>query len=83
MRIALTCSIKPGDIEEKDRERYAEFDSKETINSLAEAIRANGHNVSIIDVKGDIKGFLEEGSVGFGCFECFYNNILMDFLKGL
>ncbi len=58
MRIALTCSIKPEDITEWNREKYAEFDSRETIDDLAEAIRANGHSVDIIDVKEDIKEVL-------------------------
>ncbi len=58
MRIALICSIKPKDISEEDREKYAEFDSKETINDLADAIKANGHSVEIIDVKDDIEKVL-------------------------
>lgn len=58
MRIALTCSIKPEDIAEWDKEKYAEFDSRETINDLAEAISANGHSVDIIDVNEDINGIL-------------------------
>lgn len=58
MRIALTCSIKPENISEEAREKYAEFDSKETINDLAEAIKANGNEVEIVDVKDDIKEVL-------------------------
>ena len=59
MRIALTCSIKPSDATENDKEKYAEFDSENTINDLADAIKANGHSVDIIDVKEDIKEVLE------------------------
>jgi len=59
MRIALTCSIKPSDVGEDDKEKYAEFDSENTINDLADAIKANGHSVDIIDVKEDIKDVLE------------------------
>jgi len=59
IRIALTCSIKPEHIAEKDREKYAEFDSKGTINGLADAIKSNGHEVEIIDVKEDIKDVLK------------------------
>lgn len=54
MRIFLTCSIKPeGAKGEKDI--YAEFDSKETIDDLADAIKSNGHEVEILNVLGDIK----------------------------
>jgi D-alanine-D-alanine ligase len=60
MRIALTCSIKPENISEEDREKYAEFDSRETINELADAIKANGHSVEIIDVKEDIEKVLTD-----------------------
>lgn len=56
MRIALTCSIKPENVD--DKEKYAEFDSKETINDLAEAIKANGHSVDVIDVKDGLKEVL-------------------------
>jgi len=64
MRIALTCSIKPENISEKDKERYAEFDSKETINDLRDAIKTNGHSVEIIDVRGDIKEVLSSKKEG-------------------
>jgi len=52
MNIALTCSIKPDGLSDKDK--YAEFDSKETINDLAKAIEANGHSVTIINVDENI-----------------------------
>jgi len=42
----------------RTKEKYAEFDSKETINDLAEAIRANGHSVEVIDVREDIEDIL-------------------------
>jgi len=58
IRIALTCSIKPENIE--DKEKYAEFDSKETLNDLAEAIKANGHEVEVINVKENIRDILVE-----------------------
>lgn len=59
MRIALTCSIKPESISEENKEKYTEFDSKETINDLAKAIESNNHQVEIIDVKENIKKILE------------------------
>ena len=59
MNIALACSIKPDNINEKDKEKYAEFDSKETINDLAKAIEANNYKVEIIDVKEGIKDILK------------------------
>ncbi len=58
MNIALACSIKPDNIDEKDKEKYAEFDSRETIKELAKAIEANNHKVEIIDVKENIKDVL-------------------------
>ena len=59
MRIALTCSIKPDNISEKNKDKYAEFDSKETIQDLADTIEANGHSVEIINVGEGIKEILE------------------------
>jgi len=58
MKIAITCSIKPDILSEEDKEKYAEFDSRETINDLADAIKANGHDVEVIDVREDIKDVL-------------------------
>ncbi len=58
MKIALTCSIKPAKISEENKEKYAEFDSLETINDLADAIKSNGHEVDVIDVREDIKEVL-------------------------
>jgi len=58
MRIALTCSIKPLNVSEEDREKYAEFDSRETIDDLASAIKANGHSVDVVDVRDDIRDVL-------------------------
>ncbi|MFH1642103.1 MAG: D-alanine--D-alanine ligase [Nanoarchaeota archaeon] len=40
-------------------EKYAEFDSIETINDLAEAIKANSHEVEVINVNKDIKKILK------------------------
>ncbi len=51
MNIAITCSIKPQNISAGEEEKYAEHDSPEAIMDLADAIKANNHNVSIIDVK--------------------------------
>ncbi len=58
MRIAITCSIKPENVREEEKEKYAEFDSKETIDDLSEAIKSNAHEVEIIDVREDIKDVL-------------------------
>ncbi|MEA2036526.1 MAG: ATP-grasp domain-containing protein [Nanoarchaeota archaeon] len=59
MNLALTCSIKPKIISKEEGEKYAEFDSIETINDLADAIKANNHDVEVIDVKEDIKEVLK------------------------
>src|SRR3989338_2790503 len=66
MNIALTCSIKPKGISEKNKEKYAEFDSRETINDLAKAIESNNHKVRIIDVKDDIKRVLKNNKDSVG-----------------
>ncbi len=50
MKIALTCSLKPDHIDPRDIEKYAEHDTQEDIHDLAQAIRANGHEVDIVDV---------------------------------
>lgn len=55
----MTCSIKPENISEKDKEKYAEFDSRETINDLADAIKANGHSLEVIEVRDNIRQVLE------------------------
>ncbi len=55
----MTCSIKPENISEKDKEKYAEFDSRETINDLADAIKANGHSLEFIEVRDNIRQVLE------------------------
>jgi len=49
IRVVLTCSRKPDNIREEEKEKYAEFDSRETINDLAKAIGDNGHSVLIFD----------------------------------
>jgi len=60
MKISITCSIKPDVVSDEDKEKYAEFDSAQTINDLASAIKANGHSVEIINVKEDIKDVLSK-----------------------
>ncbi|MBW2989397.1 ATP-grasp domain-containing protein [Candidatus Woesearchaeota archaeon] len=49
LKIAITCSIKPKDLSEEEEERYAEFDSEETIDDLKEAIASSGYETIIID----------------------------------
>ncbi len=58
MKIALTCSLKPENLTGDDVEKYAEFDSKGTISELAKAIEANGHSVTVVNAKDDIKDAL-------------------------
>ena len=47
MRIALTHNLRLSDAEE-----YAEFDSPETIETIARALEKGGHHVEAIDVAG-------------------------------
>ncbi len=56
IRILLTASIKPDNVSD---DKYAEFDSEKTIDDLADAIRADGHSVEIVNVGEDIRGILE------------------------
>ncbi len=51
MKVGLACNLKA---KEKDATKppdfYSEFDSQETINSIMDAIRKDGHTVDIIEV---------------------------------
>lgn len=50
MRIALTCNLKKKDTT-KPEDYFSEWDSQETINAIASAIRSKGHTVEAVDVE--------------------------------
>lgn len=57
LRIGIAYSLKPDDpIDDGPDDRYEEFDKPETVEALADAIRGDGHDVSLI---GDGRDFLE------------------------
>ncbi len=50
INIAITCNIKPEKSDENEPDdKYAEFDSVETINDLKAAIEHHGHSVVVLD----------------------------------
>ena len=58
LRIGIAYSLKPdeqGEPGDGPDDRYEEFDKPETIEALAEAIRGDGHDVSLL---GDGREFL-------------------------
>lgn len=57
LRIGIAYSLKPDDrgADDGPDDRYEEFDRPETIEALAEAIRGDGHDVSLL---GDGREFL-------------------------
>lgn len=50
MKIALTCNLKKKDTT-KPEDYFSEWDSQETINAIALALRSRGHTVEAIDVE--------------------------------
>jgi D-alanine-D-alanine ligase len=48
MRIALTYNLKKKD-ETKPADYFSEYDSAETVNAIASALRSKGHNVEAVD----------------------------------
>lgn len=50
MKIALTYNLKKKD-ETKPADYFSEFDSEETINAIAGALKTKGHSVDAIDVE--------------------------------
>ncbi|MBM3250585.1 MAG: ATP-grasp domain-containing protein [Candidatus Omnitrophica bacterium] len=50
MKIALTCNLKKKDAS-KPADYFSEWDSQETVDAIASALRSRGHNVEAIDVQ--------------------------------
>lgn len=67
MRIALTYNLKPSTLPEDPvlAERYAEFDTKETIDGIANAIKANGHYIIPIEADEDAYEKLRDNKIDF------------------
>ncbi|HEX8923443.1 MAG TPA: ATP-grasp domain-containing protein [Patescibacteria group bacterium] len=54
MKIAFTYNLKPsGLLQNGEAEKYAEFDTPETINAIVEAIKANGFEVLPVEANLD------------------------------
>ncbi len=50
MKVAITCNLKKKD-SSKPADYFSEYDSEETINNIASALRNKGHSVDTIDVE--------------------------------
>ena len=57
MKIAFTYNLRLTDVRETERE--AEYDSAETVNAIASALEAAGHEVEKIEVSGPASNLLE------------------------
>jgi D-alanine-D-alanine ligase len=57
MKVAFTYNLRLTDVRETERE--AEYDSAETVNAIAAAIEAAGHEVEKIEVSGPASNLLE------------------------
>src|SRR3989338_8043426 len=68
MKIALTCSIKKKDkASDKPPDYYSEFDSEETVLSIAAAIKNLGHEVVLVEANNhkQLLSFFQNNSVDF------------------
>jgi D-alanine-D-alanine ligase len=57
MKIAFTYNLRLTDVRESEKE--AEYDSAETVNAIASALEAAGHEVEKIEVSGPASSLLE------------------------
>ena len=57
MKVAFTHNLRLSDVRETEKE--AEYDSAETVNAIAAAIEAAGHEVEKIEVSGPASSLLE------------------------
>lgn len=61
MKIAFTYNVKPkGLLQNGVAEKFAEFDNPDTINGIAEAIKANGHSVLMVEANLDAYDILRK-----------------------
>jgi hypothetical protein len=57
MKVAFTHNLRLADVRETEKE--AEYDSAETVNAIAAAIEAAGHEVEKVEVSGPASNLLE------------------------
>jgi D-alanine-D-alanine ligase len=57
MKIAFTYNLRLTDVRETEKE--AEYDSAETVNAIAQALEAAGHEVEKVEVSGPASNLLE------------------------
>src|SRR6476619_6345849 len=57
MKVAFTYNLRLTDVRETEKE--AEYDSAETVNAIAAAIEAAGHEVEKVEVSGPASNLLE------------------------
>ncbi|MGE5184877.1 MAG: D-alanine--D-alanine ligase family protein, partial [Acidobacteriota bacterium] len=57
MKIAFTYNLRLSDVRETERE--AEYDSPETVNAIAAALEAAGHEIEKVEVSGPASNLLE------------------------
>jgi len=50
MKILLTCNLKKED-QSKPADYFSEYDSQETVNAIAGALKSRGHSVDYVDVE--------------------------------
>lgn len=69
MKIALTCSIKKKD-SDKPPDYFSEFDSEETVLSIASSIQSLGHEVVLVEANNrkNLLNFFQNNSV-----DCVFN----------
>ena len=57
MKVAFTYNLRLTDVRESEKE--AEYDSADTVNAIAAAIEAAGHEVEKVEVSGPASNLLE------------------------
>src|SRR5690349_3187724 len=57
MKVAFTYNLRLTDVRETEKE--AEYDSAETVNAIAQALEAAGHEVEKVEVSGPASNLLE------------------------
>ncbi|WP_127716301.1 ATP-grasp domain-containing protein [Halobacteriovorax sp. HLS] len=61
--VALVYNVKRKKTGEVGYEEEAEFDSEETINAIGEAIRSNGHNMTLIEADRNLAKNLQDNKI--------------------
>jgi D-alanine-D-alanine ligase len=58
MDVTLVYNLKKKD-SEKPEDYFSEFDSEKTVLSIAEAIKKNGHNVTLVEAEADLYAYFK------------------------